>query len=562
MPLDSDHVDLDLVPSPRAGLICRPIEGESVIVDPGSGHATVLNGFASTVWGCLDGRVTLGELVPDVAFAFDAPVDVVAQHLLAFGREIGRAGLLDNVRAFPSAMRRALAHGDTLAGFALLGTGGTSVRFPISGRKALIANWSPSCGYCEGLGPELTVLSPLLAQAEIDLVLLASGGSEENREFLERYGLQATVVLRPTHAFADPFPGMGTPAAYLVDEEGAVLAALAVGAVEVARLARQATGQPEPVAAAVASTPKYLSTTPSAGVCEPGAGRRPGRRPGRTWETAVTYEVGGFGIGVRADCQATDEVLGRAFAAHRAEARQEPPVHLSVVLGVRPGALSLLLVGDQIVVRSRSPRRVAHGLATYLSLLVDEENGASAVAGTLAVMALPAIFGNVAVLLPAALRGALAAVQPRLARAGFRLVDIPMALIDEKSGDLVVPHPRVEMDETALEVLAEPPPSLSEGAWVPPGRYPIAAWVLGPAPNGEEDFTMARAVATAWALCSRPAPPPEATLATLTHFFENAAALPVSGSALGEIIDNLCRRVAELCDVRSFRATSDTLVRE
>jgi hypothetical protein len=527
------RLGLDFVPSPRPGLVTWPIEGEMVIVDPTTGQATVLNGFAAMIWGCLDGRASLGELVPDVAYAFDVPAETVTQSMVAFGRDIDRAGLLGDSPAPPEAPRGGLIQGGP-------------------GRRVLLANWNSSCGYCGSLAPELATLAPALKRAGVDLVLLASGDEEVNVAFLDRYQLEASVVLRSTEDLEDPFPGIGTPAAYLVGEDGVARDRLAVGAVEVAQLARRAAGQPETTPAAGQGNrgggPRYLSAAPSGGTCAPGAGRG----PRRTWTRAAVYDVGGFWIGVRADCEATDELLRRALAAHRVATQAEPPVHLSVVLGGPEGALSLLLVGDETVVRSRSPRRVLGALATYLSVLVDPEAGTVIPDGLWAVTALPTIFGNTAVLLPESLRGALAAA--RLARPGFRLVDMPRALIDPVTATLVVPPSRVQLDEAALDGLPDVAPTASEGAWVPPGRYPLTAWALGPAPDGD-DFTTATTVATAFAACTHPHDPPEAALARLTALFGHVAALALSGSTLGDVIGNLAQRI-------SITGNGDTLVRE
>jgi thiol-disulfide isomerase/thioredoxin len=527
-------VGLDFVPTPRFGLIAWPVDGETVIVDPATGQATVLNGVASMIWGCLDGRTALGELVPDVAYAFDAPTEEVTQHLLAFGSDIARAGLLQDISAPPESVR--------------------SGRFPGgTGRSVLLANWNPSCGYCSSLAPQLATLSVALKEADVDVVLLATGEMDENVAFLERYRLDATVVIRPTQDFADPFPGLGTPAACLIGDDGVIREDFAVGAIEVAQLARRVAGQPEVAPADPGGRDhlNYLSAASSSGVCAPGAGRK----PRRTWQRTSAYQVGGFAVGVRADSEATDDLLGRALAAYRVETREEPPAHLSLVMGGVKGALNLLLAGDETVVRSRSPRRVLHALATYLSMLVDQEEGTLIPNGLWAVTALPTIVGDASVLLPARLRSALAAAQPRLARAEFRLVDTPLALMDPLNATLVVPPPRVELDLAALDDLPGVAPTASEGAWVPPGRYPMVAWALGAAPSGDRDVTMATAVATAIVACTHPDDSPEAALASLTGLFGHVAALPLSGSTLGEVIENLARRISVIAD-------SDTLVGE
>ncbi len=558
MPSKVDTIQLDFIAAPRLGLVTWPVRGESVIIDPETRQTTVLNGFASMIWSCLDGCVALSELVPDVAYAFNLSPDVVAEYVLDFGRAIARAGLLANFEATVGPDRPGLVSGDTLVPFEWQGVDGVRGRFVDGhGWMTLLVNWNPSCGFCVTLASELAVLSNDLKDAGVNLVLLTSAGYGESVESCKMDDLDATVALRPDKGsdFKDPFPDMGTPVAYLVDDKGVVQGQLAVGAVEVAQLARRAAGRRDQVNMGAPSTPaadlapggpRTLSRPPpSSGLCGPTKGSRR-----QTWEAGATYEVGGFRVGVQADSVATDRLLGLAFAAYRVTPHEKPAPHLSVVLGLdevrgtRP--FNLLLIGNETVIRSRSPRRVVRGLAAYLSALVAEEE-TTGHEGTLAVSALPAIFGSAAVLLPLSLRSVLAAAEPRLARAGFRLVDVPRALIDLASGDLVVPRPTVEIDETAFEALAEPAIGPSEGAWVPPGRYPVAAWALGSPPQGAEDFTMATAVASAWSACFHPPEPIPATLAQLQRFFEEVPALPVTGVNLGEIVDNVRQRVTNRC---------------
>jgi len=515
---EPDAIDIDVAPSRRAGLVTWPIEDESVIVNLQTRQTTVMNGFASMIWGCLDGQATLRDLISDVAYAFDVPAEEVTKHVLMFGRDIGRAGLLDGVgpRAEPGHL--GVPCGQKLSGFE------TRPADPHLAR-VLIVNWNPSCEYCVVVAPELASISPALRRAGVELVLHRADN-------------------------ADPFSGMGTPVAYLVEADGTVLD-LAMGAVEVARLARRTSGQPEPApTATVAGDPgaKYISTPPLAGVCGPAA--RAARRRVRTWEPTSVYRVDDFCVGLRADSEAADHLVGQALAAYRVAVRRTPPVHLSVVLpegdGSGGSSFNLLLAGNDTVIRSRSPRRVLRGVAAYLSMLVADEAGTLAPPGIWGVSALPAICGNGAVLLPGAIRRVLAAAQPRLARAGFRLVDMPVALIDPVIGDLVVPQPRVEIDETALDIAPEPVLGPGEGAWVAPGRYPLVAWALGPTPDRAETFTAAGAVATAWTLCVNPPGSPEATMTVLDNLFHRVPALGVPDVALGAMIDDLRRRVATL----------------
>ncbi len=109
----------------------------------------------------------------------------------------------------------------------------------LSGKKTLLVNWSPTCGYCEMIGPELAGLLPELDRANTRLVLLAHGDRETNRSSAEDYGLTTSVLLLGDNANPASFQGVGTPAAFLLDEGGKVASPLVFGADKVPALARE-----------------------------------------------------------------------------------------------------------------------------------------------------------------------------------------------------------------------------------------------------------------------------------------------------------------------------------
>jgi peroxiredoxin len=108
------------------------------------------------------------------------------------------------------------------------------------GRRALVVHWSPSCGFCDLIGPELAEVAPRLAEAKTELVLLSYGDVDANVAFREKHGLVSTLLLVDGSPPPTGFAGMGTPVAYLLDERGRVAEPAAVGAGEVPLLARAA----------------------------------------------------------------------------------------------------------------------------------------------------------------------------------------------------------------------------------------------------------------------------------------------------------------------------------
>jgi peroxiredoxin len=105
------------------------------------------------------------------------------------------------------------------------------------GRRVLLVNWHPACGYCDQIAGELAALAPKLRERGTELVLASSGGADENRKLAADHGLRVPILLQRDQPIS-AFQGLGTPVAYLLDEAGRVAQPLAFGALEVPELAR------------------------------------------------------------------------------------------------------------------------------------------------------------------------------------------------------------------------------------------------------------------------------------------------------------------------------------
>jgi peroxiredoxin len=112
-----------------------------------------------------------------------------------------------------------------------------------AGRRVLLVHWSPDCSFCDMVATDLADLQGLLRAKQVDLVLLSRGDSQANRELLDHHGLSATVLLGDDAAPLECFARVGTPAAYLLDEQGRVATGLVVGADKVAELVREVAGK-------------------------------------------------------------------------------------------------------------------------------------------------------------------------------------------------------------------------------------------------------------------------------------------------------------------------------
>jgi peroxiredoxin len=108
------------------------------------------------------------------------------------------------------------------------------------GNRVVLVHWSPGCGFCAQIAPDLAELEPKLRKRNTELLLLSYGDAEPNRALAEEHGLRSPILLQETGNPLPAFMGLGTPVAYLLDEEGRVAEPLAFGAIEVPELVRAA----------------------------------------------------------------------------------------------------------------------------------------------------------------------------------------------------------------------------------------------------------------------------------------------------------------------------------
>src|SRR5213594_4292897 len=93
--------------------------------------------------------------------------------------------------------------------------------------------------------PDLVEMQSALEANHTELLLVSYGDPESNRKLAAEHGLNCTILLmqdEPAQKFLseEAFKQCGTPAAYLLDEQGRVTQPLASGMDAVALLAREA----------------------------------------------------------------------------------------------------------------------------------------------------------------------------------------------------------------------------------------------------------------------------------------------------------------------------------
>jgi thiol-disulfide isomerase/thioredoxin len=518
--LAPDDIDLEFVARLVPELEVATI-GDDQIVIGGATQLIVLNPTAALIFQFLDGDASLGELVDDFTDALGVDRAVVEEDVLVFVRDLGANGLLEGV-ALPRpelpdpgdwAPPEPIEVGDELDDFTLLDLDGNERALAdFRGRRVLLVNWSPGCGFCVKIAAELGALHPVLGEHDVELVFVTSGDVEANRAVFDP--APVTALLRDG-TDVDPFGGTGTPAAYLIDADGRLAESMVVGADQVPVLARDLAGvdPATPFGAPALLDPaddgpvdhdgladdgprgRYLPA-PGA-MCGPGGGG--GASNSTEWTGTRAYAIQGYHVGVRYDAPETAEVLDRLFAGSRVNDRRAPD-NYSVALGGTPttkgsGAsrsLKLLVHGSTQLVRSRSGGRVLHALLQYLTGdLTPVDPSSTRVAATAVVR------DGEAMLLPAGLVDFVKQLQPRFARAGLCLVDTPRTLVDLSARQLVVPEPAVAHDPSVIAELDAGVTLGRELPWVRPGRYPLRTWFLAREPDLRGPMSTAQAVTAA-----------------------------------------------------------------
>lgn len=474
-------------PRPVEGLVTVPLGGEAVVLD-GWREAAVLSPAGVQVWNRLDGTATLASIAETLAETFDVDFEIVLTDVVGLTRQLADLGLIEGVdpddRPVPD-ITLVPAHVTSEAGERIDDldvvdvSGNRTWLLPTSGHQCILVNWSPHCGYCTSILARLARLDGPLADAGVPLVLFAYGSAEASGTLAELTGWHPRVLLKPPHELG-PFVGHGTPAAFHLDGNGTLLSPAARGADEVLRLAATLAGvdfgdeEKEPPSGAA----RYLLDR--GGSCGPGSGSEPIAR----WAGTRVYRIGGYHVGLRYASTATARVLDELLIHETVDDPNAGHV-FTVALGVEsdavadregPAAESQLVLGSQLLVRSRFPERVVRALLWRLDDQIDMSDLPN---GHVRVTATAVLTPVGAVLLQPGLYGLEERLQPAFARHGIAFVDVVNPEIDLVTAELVVPEPGISHDINVIEKLrsagahgqGEPEPEP-----VRPGRYPLVGW--------------------------------------------------------------------------------------
>ena len=112
----------------------------------------------------------------------------------------------------------------------------------LGGKRTLLLFWSPGCGFCQRMVPDLKVWEDDPPPHAPALVLVATGPVEQNRA----HGLRSPILLDASGATARAYGANGTPIGVLVDAEWRIASTLVGGGPGVLALAGVRPGQSVP----------------------------------------------------------------------------------------------------------------------------------------------------------------------------------------------------------------------------------------------------------------------------------------------------------------------------
>ncbi|MGE3268985.1 MAG: MauE/DoxX family redox-associated membrane protein [Chloroflexota bacterium] len=127
-----------------------------------------------------------------------------------------------------------LAIGSLAPTFELPGTQGEVIKLAdFRDEPVLLVFWSPNCGFCHQLLPDLRAWEQTASTGTPRLILVSQGSADEHASL----NLRAPIALDQDLRVGASFGISGTPSAVLLDADGKVASELAIGGAEVLALA-------------------------------------------------------------------------------------------------------------------------------------------------------------------------------------------------------------------------------------------------------------------------------------------------------------------------------------
>jgi peroxiredoxin len=112
------------------------------------------------------------------------------------------------------------------------------------GRPVLLVFSDPHCGPCDALAPQLEQANR--RSGRVQVLMVSRGDEEANRAKAAEHGLTFPIGLQRQWEISREYAMFATPVAYLIDENGVIVAEVATGTDAIlALLASAATREPE-----------------------------------------------------------------------------------------------------------------------------------------------------------------------------------------------------------------------------------------------------------------------------------------------------------------------------
>jgi peroxiredoxin len=111
------------------------------------------------------------------------------------------------------------------------------------GCRVLLVFSDPHCGPCDALAPQLGQLHKAHANHGLVFIMIGRGDVQENRRKAKQYGIEFPIALQDQWKLSKEYGIFATPVAFLIGEDGIILANVAVGTDAIRELALQGLGK-------------------------------------------------------------------------------------------------------------------------------------------------------------------------------------------------------------------------------------------------------------------------------------------------------------------------------
>ncbi|SDW99230.1 PqqD family protein [Thiocapsa roseopersicina] len=81
----------------KAGLTCRDLDGELIVLDAATGYIHQMNPTGALIWRLLDGGTSIESIETCISHEFDLDAEAAQRDVRGFVEQLHRAGLLESI---------------------------------------------------------------------------------------------------------------------------------------------------------------------------------------------------------------------------------------------------------------------------------------------------------------------------------------------------------------------------------------------------------------------------------------------------------------------------------